>query len=76
MKTGTHGEGETVDFDAARYVYSKAYLKGPELLKHSRKVLSADRPGTRVHDEYIENLAAWCDAVGLVRFESTYKSTF
>lgn len=64
LKTGTHGEGETVDFGrGSRRIYSKAYLKGPELRRHAKG------------DSYIEQLADWCDLVGLVRFESTYKAT-
>ncbi len=64
LKTGTHGEGETVDFGrGSRRVYSKAYLKGPELRRHAKG------------DSYLEQLADWCDQVGLVRFETTYKST-
>ena len=84
LKTGVYGEGETVDFGrGSRQVYSKAYLKGPELLKHSRKALKHAKgcglPGLttqREHHPYLEKLAAWCDSVGLVRFETTYKSTF
>lgn len=68
VKTGTYGEGETVDFGrGSRRVYSKAYLKGPELLKH---LASASDP------LYSSDLANWCYSVGLVRFETTYKSTF
>lgn len=64
LKTGTHGDGETVDWGrGSRRVYSKAYLKAPELRKHSSGV------------GYMSNLADWCDEVGLVRFETTYKAT-
>ena len=64
LKTGTHGEGETVDFGrGSRRVYSKAYLKGAELRRHAKG------------DAYLEQLADWCDHLGLVRFETTYKST-
>lgn len=64
LKTGTHGEGETVDFGrGSRRVYSKAYLKGAELRRHAKG------------DAYLEQLADWCDQLGLVRFETTYKST-
>ena len=72
-----------ISFLRSRQVYSKAYLKGPELLKHSRKALKHAKgcglPGLttqREHHPYLEKLAAWCDSVGLVRFETTYKSTF
>ena len=64
LKTGTHGEGETVDFGrGSRRVYSKAYLKGAELRRHAKG------------DSYLEQLADWCDQSGLVRFETTYKAT-
>lgn len=64
LKTGTHGEGETVDFGrGSRRVYSKAYLKGAELRRHAKG------------DAYLEQLADWCDQRGLVRFETTYKAT-
>ena len=64
LKTGTHGEGETVDFGrGSRRVYSKAYLKAAELRRHAKG------------DTYLEQLADWCDSRGLVRFETTYKAT-
>lgn len=64
LKTGTHGDGETVDFGrGSRRVYSKAYLKGAEIRRHAQG------------NEYLQQLADWCDQVGLVRFETTYKST-
>lgn len=78
LKTGTYGEGETVDFGrGSRRVYSKAYLKHVELLRHMQK--KAKGPQTefsKVHDPYVQELAEWCASVGLVRFETTYKSTF
>jgi hypothetical protein len=68
LKTGTQGEGETVDFGrGSRRVYSKAYLKAPELLRHLAK---SSNP------QYSQQLADWCSSVGLVRFETTYKSTW
>ncbi len=78
LKTGTYGEGETVDFGrGSRRVYSKVYLKGPELLRHARKRLKGGNfDSTREYNPYLENLSSWCDSVGLVRFETTYKSTF
>lgn len=78
LKTGTHGEGETVDFGrGSRRVYSKAYLKGPELRKHAKKDTRGPLPElSKPFDPYLFELADWCDAVGLVRFETTYKSTF
>lgn len=77
LKTGTYGEGETVDFGrGSRRVYSKAYLKGPELLRHARKLRDPENASQRAYDPYLESLAAWCDSVGLVRFETTYKSTW
>jgi hypothetical protein len=66
LKTGTYGEGETVDWGrGSRVVYSKAYLKAPELRRHNKSL-----------DPYLVMLSDWCDSVGLVRFETTYKSTF
>lgn len=78
LKTGTYGEGETVDFGrGSRRVYSKAYLKAPELLRHMRKKSTGEETCfSRPHDPYVEQLAHWCESIGLVRFETTYKSTF
>jgi hypothetical protein len=78
LKTGTYGEGETVDFGrGSRRVYSKAYLKHVELLRHmAKKQKGPQTEFSRVHDPYVEELAEWCASVGLVRFETTYKSTF
>lgn len=77
LKTGTYGEGETVDFGrGSKFVYSKAYLKGPELLRHARKLKDPENASQRSYDPYLEPLAAWCSSVGLVRFETTYKSRF
>ena len=77
VKTGTYGEGDTVDFGrGSRQVYTKAYLKAAELLRHAKKHRDPSRVGQRMYDPYSEQLAAWCDAVGLVRWETTYKSTF
>jgi hypothetical protein len=82
LKTGTYGEGETVDFGRnSRRIYSKLYLKGSELLKHARKRLTANDLETQSEfskpfDPYIYELADWCNSSGLVRFETTYKSTF
>lgn len=80
LKTGTHGEGETVDFGrGSRRVYSKAYLKGPELFKHlgnTKKFKKTITQFSKPFDSYLLETAEWCSAVGLVRFETTYKSTF
>lgn len=80
LKTGTHGDGETVDWGRhSRRIYSKAYLKGPELRKHAGPLvhdpvtIAASKDGSRGH--YLHQLADWCDSVGLVRFETTYKAT-
>lgn len=63
LKTGTYADGETVDFGrGSQRVYSKAYLKASEIRKRSGG------------DPYLERLADWCDSVGLIRFETTYKS--
>jgi len=57
-------DGNTVAWGiGSRYVYSKYYLKGPELRKH---------PGS--DPEYNAQLADWCDSVGLVRQEVSLKS--
>lgn len=91
LKTGTYGEGETVDFGrGSRRVYSKAYLKHVELMRHVSKPKKPDVKGLlalgydleQIHaysapfDPYISDLAAWASSIGLVRFETTYKSTF
>lgn len=77
LKTGTYGEGETVDFGrGSRRVYSKAYLKHVELLRHMRKDKGPKTDYSRPFDPYVQDLADWCSSVGLVRFETTYKSTF
>ena len=77
LKTGTYGEGETVDFGrGSRRVYSKAYLKHAELLRYKKKRLKNETQYSTPYDPYIENLSEWCKSVGLVRFETTYKSTY
>lgn len=79
VKTGTHGDGETVDFGrGSRRVYSKAYLKGPELLKHAgaRPKVGPIPDLSKPFNDYLYQLADWCTEIGLVRFETTYKSTF
>lgn len=64
LKTGTHGDNETVHWgEGSRRVYSKAYVKSIELRKRGQG------------DVYVMRLADWCDEVGLVRFETTYKPT-
>jgi hypothetical protein len=76
LKTGTHGEGETVHFgQGSRRVYAKAYLKGPELRRHGKRASLDFACETDGGVEYLEQLADWCDRVGLVRFEATLKST-
>jgi II/X family phage/plasmid replication protein len=77
LKTGTYGEGETVDFGrGSRRVYSKAYLKAPEILRHMKKEKGLKTDYSRPFDPYLNELSDWCASVGLVRFETTYKSTF
>ncbi|MHC3432468.1 phage/plasmid replication protein, II/X family [Delftia lacustris] len=84
LKTGTYGDGETVDFGrGSRSHYIKAYLKGPELRRHAGKVPDAQGidDGTvkdyekGISNPYVHMLANWCDAVGLVRVEMTFKAT-
>ncbi|WP_326999448.1 phage/plasmid replication domain-containing protein [Comamonas testosteroni] len=59
IKVGVHGDGETVDWGrGSRRIYSKAYLKAPELLRHN---------GPRQLIEY-------CEDAGVVRFEVTVKA--
>lgn len=68
ITTGTYDGGETVDFGrGSKYVYSKAYLKAGELRHHAKKKGMED-------DAHVLKVADWCDSVGLVRFEVTYKS--
>ncbi len=78
LKTGTHGTGETVDFGrGSRFAYSKAYLKGVELFKHVTKKAMGARPHLcKPISPYLSELASWAVEIGLVRFETTYKSTF
>lgn len=78
LKTGTYGEGETVDFGrGSRYVYSKAYLKHVELLRHMKKQQKGNETAfSRPFEPYVQELAEWCSETGLVRFETTYKSTY
>jgi hypothetical protein len=77
LKTGVYGEGETVDFGrGSKYAYAKAYLKGPELLRHARKLKDPDNARQRAYSPYLEMLAAWCSSIGLVRFETTYKARY
>lgn len=77
LKTGTYGEGETVDWGrGSRYAYMKAYLKGPELRRHANKLKAdADSIFKPPIDPYTLQLADWCDSIGLVRFEMTFKAT-
>lgn len=76
LKTGTYGDGETVDFGrGSRRLYLKAYTKGPELRRHAVKASQGDKFTKRPPDPYVLQLADWCDAVGLVRVELTFKAT-
>lgn len=95
LKTGTYGDGETVDFGrGSRRLYFKAYLKGPELRRHITKenksfllassvdnIDKASSSDLRKHfsgnpiNQYVLDVADWCDSVGLVRVEMTFKST-
>ncbi|MEN9373028.1 MAG: hypothetical protein RIR79_580 [Pseudomonadota bacterium] len=75
LKTGTFPGGETVDFGrGSKFVYSKAYLKAPELLRHARRLKDPENSGQRAYNPYLEQLARWCADSGLVRFETTYKA--
>lgn len=76
LKTGTYGEGETVDWGrGSRRLYLKAYLKGPELRRHISKSVPGDGFVKPPPDPYVLQLADWCDSVGLVRVEMTFKAT-
>lgn len=76
LKTGTYGEGETVDWGrGSRYLYYKAYLKGPELRRHMGRAPVDDTMFKPPPDPYVVQLADWCDSVGLIRFEMTFKAT-
>lgn len=77
LKTGTYGEGETVDFGrGSRQVYSKCYVKHVELLRHMKKAKGLVTEFSKPQNDYVLQVADWCASVGLVRFETTYKSTF
>lgn len=74
MKTGVFGDGETVDFGrGSRRHYSKAYLKGPEILRHIAKSQKRLDSSALL---YLNKLADFCTNEGLVRFETTYKQTW
>ena len=76
LKTGTYGDGETVDFGrGSRRLYLKAYLKGPELRRHAKASAVVDEAFGKVSCEYLERVADWCDGIGLVRVELTFKAT-
>ena len=76
LKTGTYGDGETVDWGrGSRRLYFKAYLKGPELRRHITRPASGDGFVKSAPDPYVLQLADWCDSVGLVRVEMTFKAT-
>lgn len=72
LKTGVSADGQTVDWGrGSRAVYSKIYLKVAELIKRLKKSkLSLEQL------EYMANVIRWAEEVGLLRFETTYKSTF
>lgn len=75
LKTGTYGDGETVDFGrGSRYLYIKAYTKGPELRRHIKR-LESDTLEKGPFNPFVFVLADWCDSVGLVRVEFTFKAT-
>ena len=64
LKVGVYADGETVDFGrGSRYIYQKVYTKSNELRAHNKS-----------GSLYVEKLAAYCDSVGLVRYEVEYKS--
>ncbi len=64
LKTGVYADGETVDWGrGSRYIYQKVYTKANELRVHNK-----------LGSLYVEKLAVYCDAVGLVRYEVEYKS--
>lgn len=76
LKTGTYGDGETVDWGrGSRRLYFKAYLKGPELRRHVTRAAPGDSFIKPAPDPYVLQLADWCDSVGLVRVEMTFKAT-
>jgi hypothetical protein len=76
LKTGTYGDGETVDWGrGSRRLYFKAYLKGPELRRHISRAAAGDSFVKPAPNPYVLQLADWCDSVGLVRVEMTFKAT-
>jgi hypothetical protein len=67
VKTGTYPGNETVDWGrGSRAVYSKAYVKAQELIRKKDIESNPD----------LQQLAEYCRANGVIRFETTYKSTF
>lgn len=75
LKTGTYGDAETVDFGrGSRRLYIKAYTKGPELRRHIKRIeMDSFQKGPL--NPFVVHLADWCDSVGLVRVEFTFKAT-
>jgi hypothetical protein len=72
--------GRTVDWGkGSRRAYHKYYDKGYDLEQKIKKLAKSLNSRNRVkiaeHIEYLSRLKTWCDENGVVRRESTFKST-
>lgn len=66
--------GQTVDwYKGSEYLYKKVYCKSFDLRKHKRKRL---KEATQQQIEYYEQLINWCDDIGMLREEHSFKQTF
>jgi II/X family phage/plasmid replication protein len=73
LKTGTYGDGETVDFGrGSRYAYLKAYLKGPELRRHSKASAIANDDFGIQRSEYLDRVATCAIGAGVAARTGTF----
>lgn len=66
--------GKSVDwYKGSEYLYKKVYVKSADLINHKRKRLK----GVSKEDvEYYEKLIDWCNEIGMLREEHSFKQTF
>lgn len=71
-------EGECVYWGSIKYCLSKAYLKGPEMLKRiqSKRRRSGSVPFTEQDEEYLLLLEAYCCEQGIVRHECRFAERY
>lgn len=75
LKTGTYGEGETVDWGRKPLRLRKGLPQGLNCAATQAALSPATTSSTLRTDPYVLQLADWCDSVGLVRFRVTFKAT-